>query len=444
MADGGEEDLAPIISTTSTPPQFQRLYVFDTETSGHKGVPSYKAVGLQYCVLNTESNECLDLKVNHEGIYLHPENVKIHQLGRKDLEREGLPEKDIIQQLISFIGPPLDDEGICLIAHNAQFDLNVFRGAYERALKEPLGRGGVQGLKWKFFDTLHFFKDRYPDIGLQYPQGQKPYSLSTLCRHFLGLSPSNLHNAKNDVDILWKLFQKVVIPDLKKREDWDKYIIGGGNSPPPPQLTLLSHLTGFGLHRSRKVAEELRKHSALYPQFAPDLFACCTDGLCMVVHLIGFGMMRINQLEEKGKKKKVENEKWEMCRHVEILLREPPIRINCDNTLAVVLSFMMGVDVYDLLFHTMKEDGDTKFFPTLHGTPRAWLPLQFSEEETRDIEKELNWGTIAEMTHELLLSPATYQDLKTKLGTCLTPRSLPQLDNLETICRDLIKYSSMA
>jgi hypothetical protein len=138
------------------------------------------------------------------------------------------------------------------------------------------------------------------------------------------------------------------------------------------------------------------------------------------------------------------NEWFEICAHCEILLREPPLNINCDTTISLILSLLCGVDIVDLTLHTMREDGNKQFFPPLRATKRAFYPLKISDEEASFLLQEHGWGTIGEMLACYLTSPVTIKGLQDKFNECVCPNVLDQrqIADLDQIFKQMLKYGA--
>jgi DNA polymerase III epsilon subunit-like protein len=419
---------------------YRRLTI-DTETSGQRGVPLWHPNHrlIQISCLCSETREWYKSLISYgDDFYLHPQNVDLHKIGMQDLIQMGKPGPDVMRGLVDFANK--GDKKVLLVAHNAPFDWAVIRFAIQRELGLQYGRGG-KDLGWLCFDTLHWFRDNYPDLGLGMDPASRPYSLEKLCVHFLGIKPEGMHNADKDVEMLDMLFERVILPNLV---NWQKYVCGDGVER--SRMVLVKQLPGFGDKRVEKLVGIVNHAFNLDDSGQYHTFPT-TDQLFSVAHLLVYGEMRYKQhLRGLGREPRGEelNEWFEVLAHIEILLREEPMNINCDTTISHVLAAVAGLDIVDLTRFTMREDGNKDFFPPLRGTRRAFYPLQITDQEARLVLQEHGWGTIGEMLACYLTSHITITTIQEKFNACVCPNILnqKQIFGLDETFKVMLKYGA--
>jgi DNA polymerase III epsilon subunit-like protein len=402
-------------------------YVLDTETSAQKGVPIWHPQNrlLQVCCYRAKDGAWFTRYINHgKDFYLHPGNVELHKIGVEQLQREGQSGAVVMRDLLDFL---FVEEEIVIVAHNASFDLDVIMNA----LEVELGRDFVleRQLKWHWFDTLTYFKLVHPDLGIIVEPSLRPYSLEKLCKRFLSKVSAHMHNAETDVSMLLTLFKDVVLPNLHAA-DWGKYLVTG---PQNWRGTLIRDIQGFGPVRTQRICEIV---NAVFLQEKDEaVSAGVTDQLLRVSDLIFYAFIRMRD-GPKGMD-------WtEVCRHIEILLREKPIEISCDTTIARLLSRVCGLYMHDFLFHTMREDGNKQFFPVLRGTARAFLPFRITNADARLLLEDRGWGTINEAVAEMLTSPMTFLELENEFRKRVSSNASTdeQFAHFEEIIRNAMTY----
>lgn len=202
------------------------------------------------------------------------------------------------------------------------------------------------------------------------------------------------------------------------------------------RLTLLSAVPGFGPYRCTKIAEVVNiafcmeglQEKSHDPDSVDYKTFCVPVKLFTIAHLLVYGKMRFRQKLRKKRilKEKTEledhNEWYEICQNIEVILRD--IGISSDETICNVLSLVCGMDTLDLSMHTMKEDGDKNFFPTLRGRPVAFKPLlensKYPEDDARCLLLK-NWGTFNEIvTASRNKGPGHEDTIQTDVNLCLS------------------------
>lgn len=423
-----------------------RMYIVtDTETSGQSGLPIWHKDNrvIQIVSEHPQTGEVFKRLINYgPDFYLAPKNVNIHKIGILDLQNKGVPPEEALDEFLEFQNSHCGDEPFW-ISHNATFDWNMIRIMLARYKGISFGRGASEW-RVKVFCTLLFFKTEFPDLQYLSKPEDRPYSLSKLYSHFFKEKKEDAHNALVDVQMLTRLFREIILPMGK---DLNKYCI---NRKPEEsaRMTLIKHIPYFAEFRVYQIANEIRKAFMVqgnefgfvdYRKFLP------SDNLCAVAHLLLYGQMRHLQ-NTLGKKKLDPQERcewFEVLRHIEVFLREPPISITSDSVIANMLAHVAGVDIVDLAFHTMKENGDPDFFPTCKGTPLAYRPLQVSADEARFLYKDGGWGSLSDMVADYVVNAKTSVAMAHEINQYLRPDLLRHNDSQDvaTILNEALKYS---
>ena len=424
--------------------EIENVFVFDTETTGQKGVPLWndKNRVIQICAYHPHSGEMFMKLISYgPNFYIAPDNISIHKITPADLEASGEPPKEVLMGFLDFIeknkkGRPW------MVAHSATFDHNVIRKMLYLILDRCYGRGGVE-LEWDLFCSLRFFRSEHPDLELITEPKDKPYALGSLCERFLGEKPEGLHNAAVDVKMLARLFLEIIVPS---GVDLTKYLVT--KSPyESVRMTKLRQVPYYAEYRTNLIADQIRNAFALQADQFPDKDyreLIHPDGLFTVAHVMIYGKMRYLQTI-KNKKTLTAEEKcewYEICRHVELLLRSPPINLSCDATIAALVCFVAEVDIVDLMFHTMRENGNTNFFPTQRGLPIAFMPAKVTEHEARLLESEAGWGSISEMVADYKVNGRTIGAVVQQFNNLVAPDLInqSQTHNLGKIIEDFLEY----
>jgi DNA polymerase III epsilon subunit-like protein len=193
------------------------VFILDTETTGHKGVPIWNESNrlIQLVAYHPKSDEWFNRYINHgDDFYIPPNSGKIHNITMTDLKNNGLPLEDVLKDWVDWMKKHTLDKVPLIVAHNAAFDRNVLRKAFRHSkFNASLGKGGSRW-SWKWFDSLLAFRVLYPELSDLYEPKDKPYSLVTLCNHFLNITSSKFHNAEVDVKMLYKLYIEFLLPKL--------------------------------------------------------------------------------------------------------------------------------------------------------------------------------------------------------------------------------------
>lgn len=410
-----------------------KSYFFvDVETSGQKGMPIWnpKARVIQLSAYHPHTDTWYNRLVKYDDNFFVPAgSVAIHRISSLDLINGGFSPVEVMRGFLDFLEEKSEGGDQILVAHNASFDRNMIRKMINQYLKLSYGRGAGD---WKavFFDTLVAFRTIHPELELYSKPSGQPYSLSSLARTFFGKAAMSgtFHNAETDVKTLYRLFMEKLLPKcpILQTSDWRncKFFIKPRDSR---RLILVSQLQGFGIHRTILLCDEI-----LNPAFANEVFSCphdsierkfyesciTTHGLLTTAHIFVYGYMRYRQVLRIKRVQMVplqnedRNTWYEICRHVEVMLRSPPLNIACDSTIANVLSCISMHDIVDLAFHTMKEDGSKSFFPTMRGEPISYGKWKdyILPDEGIFLTREFGWGTIHEMLQDYLNRGAQGQE----------------------------------
>lgn len=414
-------------------------FVFDTETSGQKGVPLWHPQNrlLQVAIVQLDTGEWFNRKVKWEdGHYLTPENVAVHKITQQDLQENGEPPEKVARELLDWINERAKDRKILMIAHNAGFDYETLRKFLYTALHLSFGPSGAD-LNWAVFDTLPAVKDLHPELQVQYWPDERPHSLGKLATHFYELNTEGLHDAGRDVEVLCRIYKEKIKPRLTDCPTRTKYVLRLKESP---RLLKLTELSGIGPARSFLISKKLNEAFAANRLHREEYEGMVVPpGLTTVAHLLVYGHLRWRQgIAQKNKlatqlTDSDDNQYWWICYHVECLLRET-LQVHCDRLLGIVVSAVAGVDLLDLTTHTMREDGNLHFFPCCSGLPVAWLPMRLTQEECTRIKRENGWGTLNEMISDYITSrPSQREELLHSLNQCLDQKRTTKemLDNIQ-------------
>ena len=364
------------------------IFVGDTETNGFIGIPPYKQEILQICFYCISSNEWFTYICDPGLKYISPESINCHRITLKTIQDNGKPSKLIFTDFLEWVNKnTLPNTTPLMMAHNARFDHDVLMKSLDLILKVR-----EKKLSWKWYCTLEAVKRLYPEIQEEFFPNEKPHSLGTLMEYFFpnyNITGST-HNAQTDVMCLTKIIQEKLIP---KEVNLDSQLLSH------TRQTLISDVRGFGFYRASlicKLYNDFFKDETIdseIPLVPATMLTCC--------HLITLGMKKAEKLNLQG-------DVWfNICQQTEIMLRSEPLNIYSDNLILRLLSHMLERSEFDILNHTMKEDGDTLFFPTLPLSMIcvAFLPLDLSFESAVKIKEILGFSTLHEMYTSFKLTP---------------------------------------
>jgi DNA polymerase III epsilon subunit-like protein len=393
---------------------------------------------IQLCAIHLSSGETFARFVNWgEDLNLVPENTSLHNITKEKITKEGHSPLSVATLFMEWVEKKAEGKKIVMIAHNVGFDYETLRKFFYTTLGRSFGPGGVD-LGWAMFDTCAAAREIHPEQLMKYWPWEKPYSLGTLISGLLGMHKENLHDAERDVEVLCRLFKEKILPKLPELVggEWYKcsYFLPISN-PADLRLKKVSKVSGVGNGgRVWMLTEEIN-----------NAFDLCTisgykqhrtaPGLLTIAHLIIYGMMRWRQMLDQKRKiaepfsPEDDNQWWWVCKAVETLLRSLPFgfAVYSDITLANVISAVCGRDVLDLTTHTMREDGNKRFFPCCWGEKIAWSAMKLDEDDVRRVVKETGWGTVNEMYADYTSSPITLRaSLVTNLNNCLFQKRDPE------------------
>ena len=190
--------------------QFDRIVVFDTETTGIEfgrdeiielGAAAFSAEG---------ETDCMDLLLRlSPGRTLPPFITQRTGITEEQLEQEGVEKADACEAFCNLLG---GGERTLLAAYNAQFDLNFL---YH--FLRPFGRADVLRAP-RFLDVLTVYRDRR----------DYPHKLNdTITAYGLEDQAVNSHRAVDDARAAAVLLEAMAA----ERDDLDRYVDLFGYSP---------------------------------------------------------------------------------------------------------------------------------------------------------------------------------------------------------------------
>ena len=190
--------------------QFDRIVVFDTETTGIEfgrdeiielGAAAFSAEG---------ETDCMDLLLRlSPGRTLPPFITQLTGITEEQLEQEGVEKADACEAFCNLLG---GGERTLLAAYNAQFDLNFL---YH--FLRPFGRADVLRAP-RFLDVLTVYRDRR----------DYPHKLNdAITAYGLEDQAVNSHRAVDDARAAAVLLEAMAA----ERDDLDRYVDLFGYSP---------------------------------------------------------------------------------------------------------------------------------------------------------------------------------------------------------------------
>ena len=190
--------------------QFDRIVVFDTETTGIEfgrdeiielGAAAFSAEG---------ETDCMDLLLRlSPGRTLPPFITQLTGITEEQLEQEGVEKADACEAFCNLLG---GGERTLLAAYNAQFDLNFL---YH--FLRPFGRADVLRAP-RFLDVLTVYRDRR----------DYPHNLNdAITAYGLEDQAVNSHRAVDDARATVQLLEAM----SRERDDLDRYLNLFGTHP---------------------------------------------------------------------------------------------------------------------------------------------------------------------------------------------------------------------
>lgn len=179
-----------------------KYLVIDTETSGlfdfskpadAEGQPRMASIAMIYLASNLEIISESMHYIKPDGWTMPEEASKINGLTNEILLEKGEPIKDVLDKYTKAI-----DDGLIVVAFNAQYDLKILRGELRRA-----------GIDDRFDKTLNICVMRAATDILKIPKkngaGYKFPKLSEACEYF-GIEQIAAHTALDDTRVCVKVF----------------------------------------------------------------------------------------------------------------------------------------------------------------------------------------------------------------------------------------------
>ncbi len=417
-------------------------FVIDIETTGMKGIPTYslKNAPLEIECRHIASNKIFRAVCN-PNIYVPDICFKYLDIDRNVMNQIGKPPTEIMIQLRDWINAQSNGKWALLIAHNIEFDFDMI-------LKYLPGAGKTGSkLKWALYCTLRSAKEKFPYLE-EDDSISMPYSLQSLTRYFFPETKGHFHNSKNDVSILTRLFMEKLLPidrSLLSSTYWRIQTpsllsyrpLNINNEPKPPILTLLRDIKGYKSFRVEKInmiiQDEFLRAGPYWKRFI------VPSNLLRIDSLFQYGWMRtvIKLKDPKNFKEDDSKDAWfNICKEIEILLRTH-IDIHTDDVILEPLKYITDSCAIDLIYHTIHENSNKQFFPTMPGEPISYLPLEFDDELANCMYKKLGYGTIHELLVGYLTKSESDDEWFKNIATILRPQDDKAFNKV--VCMKLIQ-----
>lgn len=374
------------------------FFIIDTETTGFSNVcvadPRNKTIQL-FCRRFEQSgapaevfNELMD-----PGHHIPKESTDFHRITDRDVQGKQETHEVMLRFKEWVEEHTLPGTTPLLVAHNAPFDRTM---VYKGLGGEIVGPDGGD-MNWVWFDTLEFARKYYASLQRAVWPWEKPFKLEHLLKSLgLGGNIKGAHNAKADVDALQAIFLHVLptVGDKLEGPEWREQLgVIVANDPKRMTRTrALMDVKGLGAYRCKVLAEEV---NAAFQEEEHEVWRRWQTNphLITLAHLMAFGVL-----------KSQENPTWWNISHaVELLLREK-LLVREDHTITDIIAGLCGVSQMDLWEHTMKADGDKRFFPTCWGTPAGFKPFQFTEEQAGEVLRKMKVGTASALYMQYMYS----------------------------------------
>lgn len=378
------------------------IFVLDTETTGMQGIPLYhpKNQVLEICIKHTQSGQVFRRLCDPgESFFIPIASVQIHRIGRHDLRSFGVPLKDALQDMITWIKEMSNNKKVIIVAHNAPFDMTMIIKSMEQELQIYAGKN-YELHEWLWFDTLKASRELFKELASRFFPVEKPYSLGTMMEFFFPeFNMSDAHSAKKDVDALEMLFVHKILPIVPSVYTPSKcpYMVLYKEETGPNSnlsLTLVSDLKGIGTWRAKSLNSICNLHfQMLGPEYKRFM---CPVTLFTCAHLVAYGFSKYHTSSMATPHNNFLGW-WGTCREIEYILRSPPLNIFSDCIISEVLSKCCSLQLLTFSMHTMREDGDPIFFPTMPGEPISYLPLILSYQDAQNLYKNLGYKSITDV-----------------------------------------------
>ncbi len=429
-------------------PEYWSLFLIDTETTGDKGVPlcHKNSQILQICILHVTSDKWFRALSNpSDDLYIPPESVQKHRIGREELTQNGKKAKEVMLEMEKWVKMKSNNKTPLMTAHNSLFDRTMVMKTWYEQLGKSFGRD-CKKHNWVWLDTLEAFRDKCPELTKKYHLKEMPFSLGTLMEHYLPeINMSTAHNAETDVKALKLLFIKILLPKLPELYDplWKvkcRYLHIHPGKYASKRLYHLTDITGLGEFRAYHINDICNK---AFLAAGGEYLKCITPlGMFTITELLCYCYMRYLQHCAMLKPTApVPCEWWSVAKEIEVMCRSKPLDIYSDNIIANLITYVLSIPLKDLVFHTMRDDGNKQFFPTLPGEPISYLPLTLNEREARKVYNELGFRTVTEMYADFKYIPSHLKkNWLNNLNARLDPGNAILFDELTEFFQSIVKY----
>lgn len=167
-------------------PEPQQFVILDTETTGLE--PAKGAEMIEIAAQKIRGREVIDeyVQLIKATKPIPPDAQRVHGISQADLDADGRPAKDVLPELVEFIGDAI------IVAHNAPFDLGFINAA--------LAQVGLTKLDNQTLDTVELAR-RYLLLA--------SYKLSNVAA-YLKIPQPSAHRALVDVITTREVFFKLI------------------------------------------------------------------------------------------------------------------------------------------------------------------------------------------------------------------------------------------
>lgn len=395
--------------------------IYDTETSGFIGCPSYHKSHklLQICGISLFDNDVFEHYIDHgENFKVCNESSKLHGITNEILKKKGLPLEEVMKKFHDWNMEKMalfSDGGkkkILGLAHCAKFDRDVIL----KSFKNNFGKEGIE-LPITWLDTCECARLVFPEIKdnayakeYQGPQFKgQPYKLQSLMYHFYKRADGDFHNALFDCKQLAKLFIEKILPKIWNQfisKSWETSIPGiiiPIESPiydvKPVILTPLSKVKFLKKTCIPRIVELLNEYFSHHVQ-GDNKFEV-NEAMVSVAHLFLYGWREYNRsLSKLSLHDTSRRDIWaNIIYHVEFFLRDE-IGIYSDDSLCEIFALMTNRTPCELYNNTFVEGTNTPVFPSMPGCIASYYPFHFDEETAKLLYVKLGIKT----AHDLYIN----------------------------------------
>ena len=366
------------------------IIIVDTETSGLKGVPIFHPNNrlIQISALHLNTGEKFNRYLSYgEDFIIPPGSIDIHHIKNETLKTQGIPAKDALIEFDKwknkFTKPRI------LVAHKASFDETIIRIAYIREFGKKYT---ALNFKEEWLCTLILFKKAYPNLEREIEPKDQPYSLGKLCYTFLNKTFKDMHNSDVDVKALSEMFKYAIEKELVSSTNYKQFLL----PPPLPRSSLIKDVPNFRDKRAQLISDHLNH---VFKEENIDLKV--TSNLVTIGHLVVYGRSRYKHYLKTNPiiNTNPNIDEWLCIAHsIEVMLRCPPFKICCLNTIANLVAAVLGITIVEFIFY-IKDD----LFPMVRGNKLAYLHLNLTDEQSDQLYKMTGWKDTGDVIADYLM-----------------------------------------